>query len=89
MLRRRVIEAAREAGRDPGEITCAYQVQVQLNADARPGVVTGRPAAVAEELAGFVRLGFTALSLTPVGPGRPEQVELLAREVIPAVRAAG
>ena len=41
---------------------------------------------VAEQLAGFTRLGFTAFSLTPTGQGA-EQPEGVAREVIPAVMA--
>jgi hypothetical protein len=35
-----------------------------------------------------VKLGFTALSLAPDGPALDGQAELLAREVIPAVRQA-
>jgi hypothetical protein len=50
-------------------------------------VVSGSPEAVAEQLIGFVKLGFTALSLAPDGPAHDEQAERLAREVIPAVRA--
>jgi alkanesulfonate monooxygenase SsuD/methylene tetrahydromethanopterin reductase-like flavin-dependent oxidoreductase (luciferase family) len=89
-MRDRIMAAAREAGRDPGEITCAYHVQVRIGTrpGSAPSVVAGPPAAVAETLAGFVRLGFTALSLTPDGPDQEEQAERIAREVIPAVRAA-
>jgi alkanesulfonate monooxygenase SsuD/methylene tetrahydromethanopterin reductase-like flavin-dependent oxidoreductase (luciferase family) len=87
VLRDKVLAAARAAGRDPDEITCAYHVQVALDGPARPGVVTGSPAQVAEQLAGFVTLGFSALSLTPTQPDRAGQVERLATEVIPAVRA--
>lgn len=90
VMRERVLAAACEAGRDPAEITCAFHIQIQLGerAEASPSVVSGSPAAVAEELIGFVKLGFTALSLTPNGPGAGEQAERLAREVVPAVRAA-
>jgi hypothetical protein len=54
--------------------------------------VSGRPAAAAEQLTrftrlGFTGLGFTALSLTPAGPGPAEQAQRLAREVMPAVTA--
>ena len=79
--------AAGAAGRDPDEITCAYHIQVRLDGADEPGVVTGSTEAIAEELAGFVRLGFTALSLVPIGSGRDEQVERIATEIIPAVRA--
>ncbi len=50
--------------------------------------VTGSPAAVTETLLGLARAGFTAFSFTIPGPGAGEQAERLAREVIPAVRAA-
>jgi probable F420-dependent oxidoreductase len=89
-MRERVLAAAREAGRDPALITCAFHMQMRIDerAPASASVVSGPPAAVAEQLIGFVKLGFTALSVTPDGPGRAEQAERLAREVIPAVRAA-
>jgi probable F420-dependent oxidoreductase len=85
----RIVTAAREAGRDPAEITCAYHVQVRVDerAGQSPSVVSGPPGAVAERLAGFVRLGFTALSLVPDGPDPDEQAERLAHEVVPTVRA--
>jgi hypothetical protein len=35
-----------------------------------------------------VELGFTALNFIPTGPDPAEQAERLAREVVPAVRAA-
>jgi hypothetical protein len=50
--------------------------------------IAGPAGAVAEELTGVVKMGFTAPSFTPDGPGAAEQAERLAREVIPAVRAA-
>jgi alkanesulfonate monooxygenase SsuD/methylene tetrahydromethanopterin reductase-like flavin-dependent oxidoreductase (luciferase family) len=90
VLRDRVMAAAAAAGRDPDELTCAYNLEVRV--DERPAigpsVVTGTADAVAEQLAGFVGLGFTALNFLPVGPDTAEQVELLAREVVPGVRAA-
>jgi alkanesulfonate monooxygenase SsuD/methylene tetrahydromethanopterin reductase-like flavin-dependent oxidoreductase (luciferase family) len=90
VLRERVLAAAAAAGRDPAEVTCAYNVGVRVDeqAGAGPAAVAGAPDAVAERLVGFLRLGFTALNLIPVGPGEPEQVERLAREVLPALRAA-
>jgi len=89
-MRDRVLAAAREAGRDPAEITCAYHIQIRVDerAGTSPSVVSGPPAAVAEQLIGFVKLGFTALSLAPDGPAHDEQAERLAREVIPAVKAS-
>jgi probable F420-dependent oxidoreductase len=90
VMRQRVLAAAQQAGRDPGELTCAYNLEVRLDehAGARPSVVAGPPDAVTERLLGFLELGFTALNLIPAGPGRDEQVERLGREVLPALRAA-
>jgi alkanesulfonate monooxygenase SsuD/methylene tetrahydromethanopterin reductase-like flavin-dependent oxidoreductase (luciferase family) len=87
-MRDRVLTAARDAGRDPDDITCAYHIQVRIGSGEEPGMVVGEPDQIAEELAGFVRLRFTALSLVPVGPDPLEQVERLAAEVLPAVRSA-
>ena len=88
-MRDRILAAAREAGRRPEDITLAYNAVIRV--DERPGsepfVVTGPPDAVAEQLLGFVELGFTAFNFIPFGPGKDEQAERLAREVIPAVRA--
>ena len=88
-MRERVLAAARAAGRDPGAITCAYNVGVRVDerAGSQPSAVAGSPAAVAERLLGFLELGFTALSLIPLGPGEHEQAERLASEVVPALRA--
>jgi alkanesulfonate monooxygenase SsuD/methylene tetrahydromethanopterin reductase-like flavin-dependent oxidoreductase (luciferase family) len=90
VMRDRVLKAAEEAGRDPSEITCAYNVEVRVDGRAGddPSVVSGTPDQVAERLAGFVGLGFSAINFMPSGPGQDEQVERLAREVIPGVRGA-
>ena len=90
-MRDRVLAAARDAGRDPAEITCAYNLAVHVDehAEPRPDTVTGPPDAVAEQLLGFLKLGFTALNFIPVGPDPAVQAERLAREVLPALRGAG
>ena len=89
-MRDRVHAAARDAGRDPEEITCVYNLDVRVedrpSGEPEPFVVSGSPEAVADWLAGFVNIGFTAFNFLPAGPGTEEQVERLAREVIPAVR---
>jgi probable F420-dependent oxidoreductase len=89
LMRDRVLQAARDAGRDPEEITCAYNLQIRVDehAEPEPSVVSGHPEAVAERLIGFRKIGFSAMNLMPAGPGPEEQAERLAREVIPAVRA--
>ncbi|MGH3320274.1 MAG: LLM class flavin-dependent oxidoreductase [Streptosporangiaceae bacterium] len=89
-MRDRVLAAADAAGRDPAEITCAYNFEIRVDTDpgTEPDVVSGPPEALVDRLLGFVKLGFTAMNLQPVGPDTDEQVEHLARDVIPAVRAA-
>jgi alkanesulfonate monooxygenase SsuD/methylene tetrahydromethanopterin reductase-like flavin-dependent oxidoreductase (luciferase family) len=89
VMRDRILSAARVAGRDPREITCAYNLEIRVDdAPSRdPAVVAGPPDAVAERLLGFVRLGFTAMNFHLVGPGTQEQLERLAGEVLPAIRA--
>jgi probable F420-dependent oxidoreductase len=79
-MRDRIRAAAAAAGRDPDAITCVYNVGVDPRA-------TERPARLAERLVGFAELGFSAVNLQVSGPDRAEQVELIAREVVPAVRA--
>ncbi len=90
-LRDRVRRAAEAAGRDPGELTYAYNVPVLVRegAEPTPKVLAGAPREVAARLADFVRLGFGTLCLSIAG-GREagEQRERLALEVLPAVRDA-
>ncbi len=88
--RDRILAAARAAGRDPFDITCVYNMQIRVDerADDDPGVVSGPPEHVAQRLVGFAEIGFTAFNFIAMGPGEHEQAERLAREVIPAVRAA-
>lgn len=90
VMRARVLDAARSAGRDPDEITCAYNVPVRVTDDPEhdPDDVSGSVEALADQLAGFVNLGFSTLNLMPQGPDVAEQTELLATQVIPAIRAA-
>ncbi len=86
----RIRHAAEAVGRDPAELTFAYNIGVRVDEQAtpRPGrMVSGGPDQVVEALSGFARMGFTAFNLWPVGDAF-EQQERLAREVVPAVRAA-
>lgn len=86
-MRDRVRRAAEAAGRDPDELTYAYNVGVRVDerAHKREGVVAGGADEVIEELAGFVRMGVTFLNLWPAGGG--DQRERLAKEIVPEVRA--
>lgn len=88
-MRERILTAAAGAGRDPAEITCAYNVPVRIgdSSGADPDVVAGPAQAVIDRLAGFARLGFTSMNFTPSGPDPRRQAELLAKEVLPALRA--
>ena len=89
-MRDRVLAAATAAGRQPEDLTCVYNMEIRVDehVDPRPHVVSGSPERIVERLTGFVRLGFGAMNFLPVGPGEAEQAERIAREVVPAVRAA-
>ena len=85
----RIRAGAEGAGRDPEAITCVYNLEVSLDTatDHGPSVVSGRPDAVTEQLAGFLDLGFNAFNLIVVGEAPADQVEQLAAEVLPALRS--
>jgi probable F420-dependent oxidoreductase len=92
-MRDRVVAAARDAGRNPDDLTLAYNVTVRVDkhADpAQPSVVAGPAEAVAERLAGFLGLGFDALNLVLTADAREddEQATALAHEVLPVLRGA-
>jgi alkanesulfonate monooxygenase SsuD/methylene tetrahydromethanopterin reductase-like flavin-dependent oxidoreductase (luciferase family) len=85
---RRIRDVAAVAGRDPDTLIYAYNVGVLVEEGARSqqGQIAGAPEQVAERLASFVRHGFTFLNLWP-GGDMTTQLERLAREVVPAIRA--
>lgn len=88
-MRDRVAAAAEGAGRSIDDITCALNVEVRVEVRVgaeRPGIVAGAPDQVADRLRALTAIGFTVLNLKPSGPGRDEQVERLAREVLPQLR---
>lgn len=87
-LRDQVWAAAESSGRSPSDITLAYHIQVQITADVDPDqkVVVGPSAYVIERLASFTELGFSALSLVPMGPDPASQTAQLATEVLPALK---
>ena len=87
LMREQMLSAAREAGREPEDIMCCYNLEIRVGeADLGPHVVTGSSDEVAERLGSFVELGFTAFNFIPVGPDEDEQWQRLGGEVIPAVR---
>src|SRR4029453_274067 len=82
--------AARKAGRDPSEITAAYNMLIRVG-EEQPGnvmTVAGPAEAIAEQLTGFTKLGFTSFNLVPAGADRMEQIERLGRDVLPELRRA-
>jgi probable F420-dependent oxidoreductase len=89
-MRDRIFAAARETGRDPEQITLAYNIEIRIEsrADSSPGVISGTPDEVIDRLVALVPLGFTAMNFKPVGPNRHDQIERLGLEVLPTLRAA-
>ena len=90
-MRDRVLAAAEAAGREPESITCALNVEVHLGdpAELSPGVIAGPAERVTARLENFVSAGFSAFNFMPVGPSASEQVERIATELLPALRALG
>jgi probable F420-dependent oxidoreductase len=88
-LREVLRRKAEEAGRDPDELTYAYNMGVRVDerAQQRDRVVIGGPDEVVDTLAGFARMGVTFLNLWPAGDP-PEQRERLAKEIVPALLEA-
>jgi probable F420-dependent oxidoreductase len=84
----RIRRAAEGAGRDPTQLTFAYNIGIRVDesGDPRPYVVSGPPERCADRLREFVDIGFTALNLWPAGPDPAGQRERLAGEVAPLLR---
>ncbi|MCF6476398.1 LLM class flavin-dependent oxidoreductase [Nonomuraea sp. MG754425] len=87
-MRERLLAAARQAGRAPEEITCAYNIAIRVDEHAKPavGTLAGSPSLLIDTLRGFQDLGFSVLNFMPVGDAPDEQAERLAREIVPALR---
>ena len=85
----RVAAAAERAGRDPASITCALNTQVILDdhdgSDADR--FTGPPNKIVDSARHFAGLGFTAFNFIPAGEDPAGQVQRLAADVLPALRA--
>ena len=88
-MRQAVLASARDAGRDPAEITCATNVVVAFGDDGaetqRAGwrQLSGGSEAIAERLAEIATAGFTVIN---VAFPDPEARERFAAEVAPVVR---
>ncbi|MEU7740358.1 LLM class flavin-dependent oxidoreductase [Nonomuraea sp. NPDC049158] len=84
-MRSRVLESAERVGR---EVECVYNVPVSVGeSSSSASMVAGSSEEVVEKLLGFLRLGFTSLNLMPVGADFRGQMERLAADVLPALRA--
>ncbi len=81
-------KSAENVGRNPDEITYAYNIPVlvQHGASSTTGLIAGSSEQVAIQLADLIQLGFTFLNLWPAGDAS-KQREILIREVIPMVNA--
>ena len=89
-MQERIDEAAREAGREPGEITRVYNVDGRIGPEG-DGPLIGPPQKWVEALCGFaLELGMDTFVFWPKGPLEEHegQVGLFAEEVAPAVREA-
>lgn len=80
-------EHAERAGRDPEDLTYAYNVWVKVDEEAEPrkGQIAGRPERVVEACAEFLEGGFTHLNFSASGD-QVEQRERLAKEIVPPLR---
>jgi alkanesulfonate monooxygenase SsuD/methylene tetrahydromethanopterin reductase-like flavin-dependent oxidoreductase (luciferase family) len=83
----RIRTVAEDAGRNPDEITYAYNIPVLVEdgSSSTRGQIAGSATEVARQLAKFVRNGFTFLNLWPGGTAATQR-ERLAKEVLPTVR---
>lgn len=88
-MRERVLAGAAEAGRDPDQVTCVYNVPVRVTdrPESDPGLVSGRAEDVVERLGGFAELGFTGLNLMLPEAERADQLDRVGAEVVPRLRA--
>jgi probable F420-dependent oxidoreductase len=74
---------AKDAGRDPDGLTYAYNVGVKIGEGAASSrAIAGSSEQVAEKINGFFEIGFTVINFW-VGQDRREQLERIAKEVIP------
>ena len=88
-MRSRIAAAARRAGRDPEDITFAYNIEVRIGTGGAesPADISGSSEEVVDRLRSLIPLGVGAINFKPVGLDWRAQVERLGAEVLPALRA--
>jgi alkanesulfonate monooxygenase SsuD/methylene tetrahydromethanopterin reductase-like flavin-dependent oxidoreductase (luciferase family) len=87
-MREQIMKAANQAGRDPADITCIYNVEVRLAERPldEPLTVVGPPEFVIDRLRELLALGFDGFNLMVSENDAIGQVERLAVEVLPFLR---
>jgi alkanesulfonate monooxygenase SsuD/methylene tetrahydromethanopterin reductase-like flavin-dependent oxidoreductase (luciferase family) len=89
-MREQILQAAADAGREPGAITCICNLEVRIGTeDPDRSVVSGEPGRVVERLQELAEVGFGGMNFIVGDPDGAEQREQLAAEVLPGLRAAG
>jgi probable F420-dependent oxidoreductase len=84
-----IADACAAAGRRPGDVAAIYNLEVQVASRANGSAhVAGPTSMIADRLAELAQLGFDGFNLLVRGPHRMRQIELLGRDVLPAVRLA-
>ena len=86
----RIEKAAERSGRDPGSIRRVFNLDVDLRAASGkdPFLVSGTTEQIVDRLTEFAALGFDGFNFGLAADGRDEQLDQLAREVLPGVRDA-
>lgn len=89
VMRQRVLDAAGAAGRDPTEITCVVNAEVNVGGDdgGDDSVIAGSVDVVTERLRFFLDSGFSGINFMLERAALNEQMERVAREVIPHLGA--
>ena len=82
--------AAERAGRDPDAIMCVLNLEIRLDSTAAPtdDMVAGSTSSVLDQLGHLTALGFPNFNFIPAGSDVSDQIEVLAREILPELRSA-
>ena len=88
-MRRRIDAAAETAGRRPDEIRGILNVSIRIDpgGQRQPDLITGSAKQVASQLRDLLGLGFTGFNFIVSGPDRTANMQRMAEEVLPVLRA--